>query len=279
VKKSSPPCHVVAEKICDACQQAKSHHLPYLSSSSMSKAPLELIFSDVWGPTQKSVGQNKYYVSLIDDFSKFICLYPIKTKSEVLQRFHEFQQLVERQYQKLSSFFTKVGIAHHVSCPHTHQQNGSTKRKHRHVVEVGLSLLARASMPLKFWDEAFATAAYLINRLPSRVINFDTPLHRLFDTTPDYSFLKVFGCACWSNLIPYNQHKLQFRSRQCAFLRYSSLHKGYKCLDIQTGRVYVSCDIIFNEEVFPFANLHPNTGAQLRSSCSSFIQLCFLMED
>jgi hypothetical protein len=170
------------------------------------------------------------------------------------------------EYKKLNSFFTKVGIAHHVSCPHTHQQNGLAERKHRHVVEVGLSLLARASMPLKFWDEAFTTTAYLINRLPSHVINFDTPLHRLYDTTPDYSFLKVFECACWPNLRLYNQHKLQFWwSRQCAFLGYSSLHKGYKCLDIQTGHVYVSHNVVFDEEVFPFANLHPNAGSHPHS--------------
>jgi hypothetical protein len=118
--------------------------------------------------------------------------------------------LIGGEYQKLNSFFTKVDIAHHVSCLHTHLQNGSAERKHRHVLEVGLSLLARASMPLKFWDEAFATAAYFINHLSYRVINFDTPLHRLYDPTPDYSFLKVFRCACWPNLRPYNQHKLQF---------------------------------------------------------------------
>jgi histone deacetylase 1/2 len=54
------------------------------------------------------------------------------------------------EYQSLNSFFQRIGIAHHVSCPHAHQQNGSAERKHRHIVEVGLSLLAHASMPLKF---------------------------------------------------------------------------------------------------------------------------------
>jgi hypothetical protein len=57
------------------------------------------------------------------------------------------------EYHKLSSFFERIGINYLVSCPHTHQQNGSTERKHRHIVETGL-LLAHASMPLKFWDEA-----------------------------------------------------------------------------------------------------------------------------
>jgi hypothetical protein len=67
------------------------------------------------------------------------------------------------EYENLMSFFKKIGIEHHVSYPHAHQQNGSAEHKHRHIVEVGLALLANASMPLKFWDEAFLTATYLIN--------------------------------------------------------------------------------------------------------------------
>jgi hypothetical protein len=49
----------------------------------------------------------------------------------------------------LSPFFQRIGIEHHVSCPHAHQQNGYAERKHRHIVEVGLTLLTPASMPLK----------------------------------------------------------------------------------------------------------------------------------
>ena len=100
------------------------------------------------------------------------------------------------KYEKLNSFFQRIGSSHHVSCPHAHQQNGSAERKHRHIVDVGLSLLAGASMPLKFWDEAFLTAVHLINILPSRVINFETPTERLLHIKPEYSHLRVFGCAC-----------------------------------------------------------------------------------
>jgi histone deacetylase 1/2 len=161
------------------------------------------------------------------------------------------------EYEKLNSFFTKVGITHLVSCPHTHQQNGAAERKHRHIVEVGLSLLAHAHMPLKFRDEAFLTATYLINRVPSRIINSDTPLERLFKTKPDYTSLRTFGCAYWPNLCPYNTHKLAFRSKECVFLGYSNLHKGFKCLDISTGRVYISCDVVFDEDTLPFQNFIP----------------------
>jgi len=124
---------------------------------------------------------------------------------------------------------------HRGSCPHANQQNGTAERKHRHIVEIGLTLLAQASMPLKFWDEAFLTATYLINRIPSKVIDFATPLERLLDQQPDYKSLRVFGCACWPNLRLYNTRKLQFRSKQCVFIGYSVLHKGFKCLDVSNG--------------------------------------------
>jgi hypothetical protein len=42
------------------------------------------------------------------------------------------------------------------------------------------------------------------------------------------------------------------------------LHKGFKCLDPSSGRVYISRDVVFDETVFPFSTLHPNAGARLR---------------
>ncbi|WVZ68483.1 hypothetical protein U9M48_017417 [Paspalum notatum var. saurae] len=259
-------------------QQGKSHQLPYPKSISRSSAPLELVFSDVWGPAPTSVGKNNYYVSFIDDYSKFSWIYLLKRKSKVFQCFHNFKSLVERlfdrkiialqtdwggEYQKLNSFFTRIGISQYVSCPYAHQQNGSAEHKHRHIVEVGLSLLAHASMPLKFWDEAFITATYLINRIPSPVTDGVSPLEKLFKQRPDYTSLRTFGCACWPHLRPYNTHKLQFRSKQCVFLGYSTLHKGFKCLDVSSGRVYISRDVVFDENIYPFASLHPNAGACL----------------
>jgi hypothetical protein len=169
------------------------------------------------------------------------------------------------EYQKLNSFFQRIGILHHVSCPHAHQQNGAAERKHRHIVEVGLSILSHASMPLKLWDEAFLTATFLINRLPTKVIHGETPLERLYGQKPDYSSLRTFGCACWPNLRPFNARKLQFRSKKCVFLGYSHMHKGFKCLDVKEGRVYISLDVVFDEEVYPFSTMHPNAGAQLQS--------------
>lgn len=126
-------------------------------------------------------------------------------------------------------------------------------------MDVGLALLAHSSMPLRFWDEAFLTACYLINRIPSRVIQHLSPFEKFTGSKPDYSSLKIFGSASWPNLRPYNAHKLSFRSQRCVFLGYSSHHKGYKCLLPSTGRVYLSRDVIFDEHCFPYAESSINT--------------------
>jgi hypothetical protein len=64
-------------------------------------------------------------------------------------------------------------------------------------------------------------------------------------------------------LRPSNTRKLQFRSKRCVVLGYSNLHKGFKCLDVSEGRIYISRDVVFDETIFPFSELHPNAGARL----------------
>jgi histone deacetylase 1/2 len=170
------------------------------------------------------------------------------------------------EYRNLNTFFHKLGIIHHVACPHTHQQNGAAKHKHRHIVETGLTLLAHASMPFRYWSDALFTTYFLINRMPSRVLHTKTPVEQLFNESSDYTFLKVFGYACWPHTRPYNQRKLEFRSQKCVFLGYSFQHKGYKCLHILTNRVYISRDVVFDENVFPFS---PSQSASAPTSHAS----------
>jgi hypothetical protein len=43
------------------------------------------------------------------------------------------------------------------------------------------------------------------------------------------------------------------------------MHKGFKCLDTRTGRIYISRDVVFDEDLFPFSKLHDNAGARLAS--------------
>jgi hypothetical protein len=87
--------------VCPACRMGKSHALPFHLSPSLSKFPLELIFTDVWGPSPfPSNNGNRYYVCFIDDFSKFVWLFPIATKSVVTSIFIQFQKHVENLFDR-----------------------------------------------------------------------------------------------------------------------------------------------------------------------------------
>jgi histone deacetylase 1/2 len=81
-------------KVCDACEQGKSHQLPFSVSNYVAKNSLELIYSDVWGHVQTSVSGHNYYVSYIDAYSHFTWIYLLKRKSDVFDIFLQFQSHV-----------------------------------------------------------------------------------------------------------------------------------------------------------------------------------------
>ena len=83
-------------------------------------------------------------------------------------------------------------MQHH--CPHVHGQNDRAERKHRHIV--GLALLAHSCLSFSYWVDAFETAVYLINIFPSSVLKNKSPHFLVFNSKPDYKFIKVFGCEC-----------------------------------------------------------------------------------
>ncbi|BAT99184.1 hypothetical protein VIGAN_10058000 [Vigna angularis var. angularis] len=89
---------------------------------------------------------------------------------------------------------------------------------------MGLTLLSRASLPLKFWDHAFHTVVYLINKHPTAVVPHPVPYSTTFQKEPNYTFLRAFGCACYPHTRPNNHHKLEYHSIACTFLGYSSCH-------------------------------------------------------
>jgi hypothetical protein len=270
-KHSIPVLSNKSSDVCSACQQGKMHRLHFGSTSSVSNSPLNLLFLDVWGPAPLlSINNKRYYLSIVDDFSRYSWLFPMTLKSDALSIFLKFQTLVENYFETtiksvqtdgggeflpLQRHLSKSGISYRQTCPHTHHQNGSVERKHRHIVDTGLSLLSHSKVPFKFWDAAFDTATYLINRLPSPVTQNKSPFEILFDKTPDYKFLKVFGCECFPYLRPYNKNKFSFRSKSCVFLGYSKPHTGYKCFDLDSGKTIIARHVVFNENLFPFSSL------------------------
>lgn len=171
--------------LCEYCLYGKMHKLPFSQSQTISMYPLQLVHSDVWGPAPElSINGYKYYVSFIDDFSKYTWLFPIARKSDVLTVFQRFKSLAENllsswiqtlrtdgggEYvnHNFTSFLQSNDIFHQKSCAYSPKQNGVAERKHRHITEMAICLLTRASLPSYFWSFAFSTAAFLINRLSS----------------------------------------------------------------------------------------------------------------
>ncbi|RVW32439.1 Retrovirus-related Pol polyprotein from transposon TNT 1-94 [Vitis vinifera] len=76
-------------------------------------------------------------------------------------------------------YFQQHGIIHETSCPQTPQQNDIVERKNRHVLETARALLVGAHAPTRFWADAVTTAVHLLNRMPSKVLDFQTPLQAL----------------------------------------------------------------------------------------------------
>ncbi|KAG7556653.1 Retrotransposon Copia-like N-terminal [Arabidopsis suecica] len=261
INKSSHHCHI--------CHLAKQRHLPFKLSHNMRSKPFELIHIDTWGPfSVPTVDGFRYFLTIVDDFSRATWIYMLKQKSDVLHVFPGFIQLVETQYNskvcsvrsdnanelKFTSLYMEKGIKSFHSCPETPEQNAIVERKHQHLLNVARALMFQSGIPLQFWGDCVLTAAFLINRLPSPVLDNKTPYERLTNEQPDYSSLKAFGCLCYSSTSPKNRTKFDPRARACIFLGYPSGFKGYKLLDIETYSVSVSRHVIFHEEIFPFAS-------------------------
>ena len=214
-----------------------------------------------------SIDNYKYYVIFVDQYTRYIWFYPLKHKFDVKEIFIKFKAIVEKhfdhtikilysdnggEFMALTNFLSINGISHLTTPPHTSEHNGMSKRKHLHFVETGLALLTHASIPLSYWTHAFATAVYLINRMPTPTIHLQTPYAKIFNSPSNYSKLKLFGCLCYSWLKLYNSHKLESNTKSCVFLGDSNTQSAYSCLDYNTSRVYMSRHVKFVENVYPF---------------------------
>ncbi|CAH9118016.1 unnamed protein product [Cuscuta europaea] len=273
--------------LCTSCASNKSHKLPFAKSSLSSSGPLDLIYTDVWGPSHiNSVDGFRYYVIFVDHYTKYIWFYTITHKSEVTSIFQQFKKIVENFFQKSikmvysdgggeyisqGKFLASCGITHLLTPPYTPEHNGFAERRHRHIVETGITLLHHSSMPLKYWSYAFLTAVYLINRQPTASLGFCTPYAKLFQKPPNYTKLAIFGCQCFPWLRPYAAHKLEPRSRPCIFLGYCDQQSAYRCLDPTTNRIFFSRHVVFNESVFPFSN-NTTPVTDLSSEIDSWLQ-------
>lgn len=256
--------------VCETCHKSKSTRLPFPISNSRATRAFEIVHSDVWGPARlESFDGYKFYVTFIDDFSRTTFVYLLKFKHEVPICFENFHNLVKNHFSSnicilrsdngteytsniMTNYLSAHGILHQTSCVGTPQQNGVSERKNRDLLEKTRALMLQANVPKCYWSHAIQTAAYIINRLPSRVLNFKSPFEVLKGRKVDIDHLRVFGCVFFVHVQGQHRDKFDPRAIKCVFLGYSSTQKGYKCYSPQTRKLLVSRDVRFDEANFFF---------------------------
>ncbi|KAF2347481.1 Zinc finger CCHC-type [Trinorchestia longiramus] len=263
-------CSLGNENIyCENCCDGKSHRLPFSRVDQRKvRKPLEPIHSDVCGKINpSSLGGGSYFVTFIDDYSRYTWVYIIKNKSDVIGVFTEFKALVENHYdQKIKILrtdyggeyvstdfegFLKVnGIIHQKAVPKTPEQNGVAERMNRTILEAVRAMLSDSKLPKTFWAEAVSTAVYVKNRSPNSAHKNLTPYQALNGLKPNVQHFRTFGCMAYAHVPKDEREKLDSKSKTCVLLGYGSGTKGYRLYDFNAKRVLLSRDVVFNESQF-----------------------------
>ncbi|KAK1647994.1 hypothetical protein QYE76_065799 [Lolium multiflorum] len=162
---------------------------------------------------EASRGGYRYVLTFTDDLSRYGYIYLMKHKSETFEKFKEFQSEVENQRNKKIKFLRsdrggeylsyefgmhlkKCGILSQLTPPGTPQRNGVSERRNRTLLDMVRSMMSLTDLPLSFWSYALETAAFTLNRAPSKSVE-TTPYELWFNKKPKLSFLKVWGCEAY----------------------------------------------------------------------------------
>lgn len=148
--------------ICDICKFVKHKILPYSTSSSHARSKFDLLHCDIWGPLGiSSIHGHKYFITIFDDYSRFVWIILIKNKPKFSSHIQDFITLIENQFHithktirtdngpefDLPSFYSSKGILHQRSCLETPQQNAIVERKHQHILNVGRAISFQSKLP------------------------------------------------------------------------------------------------------------------------------------
>lgn len=135
---------------------------------------------------------------------------------------------------RIFMLFTQKGTIHQPTCINTPQQNGVTEQKNRHLLKVAWALMFARNNSKQFGGDAILAAAYLVNRMPSKVLDSKTPIGTLEQYISHILCLgshwleKFFGCTAFIHIPSKDPSKLDHKAIKCIFLGYYPTQKGYK---------------------------------------------------
>lgn len=274
--------HLISHKqsfICSICPMARQQRLSFPESHIHLTTPFQLIHIDIWGPYHTITYHGfRYFITLVDDFTRVTWTNLLSCKSNALTIIKAFTSMVKVHFNssvqtfsydnafelggsyEASVFFTENGILHQTTIPHTPQQNGVVERKHKHLLEISRALLFQSKLPTKYWGDCVLTTTYIINRLPSFVLNNSLPYEKLHGVSPTYDHMKSFGCLCFATTPKTRRDKFQSRANAYVFLGYSCGKKGYRLLNLSNHSIFFSRDDVLHEHIFPyFSSFSPST--------------------
>ncbi|KAK8593781.1 hypothetical protein V6N12_045855 [Hibiscus sabdariffa] len=249
--------------VCESCLLGKMTKAPFSGKGERASDLLGLIHSDVCGPMNTQArGGYQYFITFTDDFSRYGYIYLMRHKSEALEKFKEFKNEVQNQHGKsikalrsdrggeyLSQDFDELlkecGIVSQLTPPGTPQWNGVSERRNRTLLDMVRSMMSHTDLPTSFWGYALETAAFTLNRVPSKSVQ-KTPHEMWTGRRPNMSFMKIWGCKA------YVKHqmstKLEPKSERCTFVGYPKETKGYYFYN--ENKVFVARTGVFLKKEF-----------------------------
>lgn len=254
---------------CSICPLAKHTRLPFNHSTNKVLAIFNLLHIDIWNPYHvPTYDGNKIFLTIVDDHSKITWLFLLILKSDTIVVLRQFLKMVQTQFNKTtkvirsdngsefvntecSNLFDSYGIIHQRTYAYTPQQNGVAERKHRHILEMASGIRFQGNIPLKFWGHCVLAATYLINRLPSTVLNSRSPYEVFYGRKPTLDHIRIMRCLCYAKNMLVND-KFDTRAIEVVMMGYSATSKGYILLNLINSTFFVNRDVIFKESVFPF---------------------------
>lgn len=255
---------------CEICISEKQTCTPFPKGrEDRTSELLEIVHTDVCGPMRcESYGGKKYFVTFIDDKSRWCEVYFIANKSEVLRVFKIYkayaEKLTERKIKNIQSdsgreyinnefdeFLKKEGIRRRLTTPYTPQQNGVAERKNRTLIEMARCMLRQAGSPPGFWAEAVNTANYIRNRCPTAALNGKIPFSEWMGKKPTVIYMNVFGSKVYYIDKGTQKGKFESKSQLGIFMGYDTQSKAYRIHDPTTRKIVITRDVQFmNETAF-----------------------------